>query len=324
MPDTPITASVICVTGDGPEALHGLLSRLKTQSIVQELELIIVAKPQLVAPIEALDLQDFARFQVIGHDLSSSARARAEGIRAAQGAVVIFSEDHAFPLSDRWAERLVSHHAYAAAIGPVMRNANPRTAASWASLMIEYGMWMHAPKAEFVPYIAGHNSAYDREMLLTYGDDLANMLEAEWVLQNDLRKKGYKFWIDPEIEVAHMNYSFFRASLALHFAEGRMFAASRRETWSSLHRLAFAAAAPLIFVKRLISISWTAIRGGHGRELFRCFPHLAIFLAVSAAGEGVGYALGAGDSGHLFAELEYQRWRNVYSDEAALQRAPAS
>ncbi len=323
MPGQTITASIICVTGDGAAALHGLLSRLRRQSIAHELELVIVGKQEKTKEIKALQPGEFGRFQVLGHDLSSSARARAEGVRAANGATVIFAEDHAFPLSDHWAERLVNHRAYASAVGPVIRNANPQTASSWASLMIEYGMWMHASKPGWTPYIAGHNSAYDKEMLLSYGDTLADMLETEWVLQNDLRRKGHKFWIDPDIEVAHMNYSLFRPSLTLHFAEGRMFAASRREGWSPAQRAAFAIAFPLIFAKRLVATSWTAARGLHGRALVRCFPQLTTFLAISAAGEGMGYAFGAGTWRSRFAEMEYLRWQNVQPDEISLQKNPA-
>jgi hypothetical protein len=323
MPGQTITASIICVTGDGAAALQGLLSRLRRQSIAHELELIIVGRQEKTKEIKAIQPGEFARFQVLDHDLSTSARARAAGVRAAQGATVIFAEDHAFPLSDDWAERLVSHRAYASAVGPVILNANPQTASSWASLMIEYGMWMHAAKPGWTPYIAGHNSAYDKEMLLSYGDALADMLEAEWVLQNDLRKKGHRFWIDPDIKVAHMNYSLFRPSLVLHFAEGRMFAASRREGWSPVRRAAFAAAFPLIFAKRLIAISRTAARGLHGRALLRCFPHLIAFLAISATGEGIGYAFGAGNWRSRFAEMEYLRWRNVLPDEVDLQKGPA-
>jgi len=319
MPGKTPTATIICVTGDGADALQGLHARLTHQSIASELELILVGRPENARSLEALDTRNFAHFQVLAHDLSSSARARAEGVRAAQGATVIFSEDHAFPLSDHWAERLLSHRAYASGVGPVMRNANPRTAASWASLMIEYGMWLCAPKPGYVPYIAGHNSAYDREMLLSYGDELSDMLEAEWVLQNDLRKKGHKFWIAPEVEVAHLNYSLVKPSLALHLGEGRMFAASRSSSWSLLKRAAFALAWPLIFIKRLVAISWDAWQAGLGREWFRAFPLLALFLAVSTFGEGLGYAFGEGRWRHWLAGMEYQRWRNIRSDEVTMQ-----
>lgn len=316
-------ASVVLVTGDGAEALAGILSRLRRQTIARQLEVIFVTRPECADAISALRPNEFSEFVVLAGDLSTSARGRAQGVRAARADIVIFAEDHSFPLHDDWAERLVVHfdEGYAG-VGPVVRNANPGTAASWGTLAIEYTHFLSQPSAGVAPYIAGHNSAYRRELLLGFGDDLPAMLESEWRLQNELRAGGHTFLMDPEIETAHMNYSRLRPSFRLHYLAGRMFAASRREGWGPARRIAFALAAPAIFLKRLIDVSARCLASDAAPHLPRALPVMIGYLAASAAGEAMGYATGTGGRESDLAEMEYSRWRNVLPKEADLQMKP--
>ncbi len=317
-----IAATVILVTGDGAEALSGILSRLRWQTIAGKLEIIIVSRSEKQEEIQALRPNEFADFRVLVHDLSTSARARAHAVRSARGDVVIMSEDHAFPVSDTWAERLVEHAQHATAVGPVVRNANPKTASSWATLFVEYGFWLGCTRAGPTKYVAGHNSAYRKEALLAFGDRLANMLEAEWVLHHEFRQMGHEIWIDPEIEVAHINYSRIRPSLKLHYVAGRMFATNRARDWTRSRSLGYAAAAPAIFAKRLAEITVRVLKSPAAGQLPRAFPLLSLYLALSAMGEAMGYAFGSGDLESEHAEMEYSRWQNVLPDEVSLQTRP--
>lgn len=81
----------------------------------------------------------------IGH-MRSTARARAAGVRAATAPVVALAEDHAFP-APGWAEAFIERHGEGwAAVGPVISNANPRSATSWANLLIEYAPWLEGAR----------------------------------------------------------------------------------------------------------------------------------------------------------------------------------
>ena len=317
-------ASIILVASEGAISLARILDRLRGQSAAARLEVIIAAYPSLVPDLRALNDTAFADLVVIEADLSTSARARAVAINQARAPVVIFAEDHSFPIRNDWAERIITaHEAPHAGVGPIMRNANPSSATSWANLVVEYGPWLGARKASEVDFLPGHNSAYKRELLLQYGDDLADMLEAEWVMQKDLRARGYTLWLDPSIEVAHLNYASVGKSLRLQFLAGLTFAASRSRTWNAPKRYLYATAAPAIVLRRLylatghiIKLQNAQVRG------MRLLPLTVLFMLVSGIGEGIGYAFGDCGRRGDYALLEYQRWRNLLPDEIALARQP--
>jgi hypothetical protein len=318
-----IAASVVLVTGDGAEHLAGILARLRHQTIAHKLEVIFVTRDQHVDGIAALKPNEFGCFKVFAGDLSTSARGRAMGVHAATAPITIFAEDHSFPVHDDWAERIVRHFDDDwAGVGPVVRNANPSTGASCATLLLEYGPFLGRHAQGPTRYIAGHNCAYRTELLTAYGNRLGEMLESEWRLQNELRVQGHRFLVDPEIQVAHMNYSRVGPSLKLHHLAGRMFAASRRTDWNTPRRLAFALAAPLIFAKRFVQTVSEGLRPETRRDLPRSIPPLVVYLAVSAAGEAMGYLFGTGGRERELAELEYSRWRHVRPEEVDLQLSP--
>ncbi|MDU8942187.1 glycosyltransferase [Ovoidimarina sediminis] len=319
-----IGASAILVTGDKPEALTAFLSRLRSQTVADKLEVIVVAHPKHVDNISALRPNEFQSFQAVTGDLSTSARGRAEGVRHASKDRVIFCEDHAFPLSDDWAERMLARmdEGYTA-VGPVMRNANPDTSLSWATLFIEYAYWLGTHAAGPTNQVAGHNSAYRRDALLELGERLPDLLEAEWVLQKELAAKGHRFYTDPMVETAHLNYSRLAPSLRLHVLAGRAFAATRSQNWPLYKRAAFAAASPAIAVKRFLHSALHAAQSpGTRAALLGASPYLALFCGLGAVGEAIGYLFGSGPSASDLAEMEYCRWRNVRREEAETQMAP--
>jgi hypothetical protein len=318
-----IAASVVLVTGDGADHLAGILARLRHQTIAHRLEVIFVTRDVHQDGIAALKPNEFGGFKVFAGDLSTSARGRAMGVHAATAPITIFAEDHSFPVHDDWAERIVRHFDDAwAGVGPVVRNANPSTGASCATLLLEYGPFLGRDAPGPARYIAGHNCAYRTALLTAYGDQLGEMLESEWRLQNALCAQGHRFLVDPAIEVAHMNYARVAPSLKLHHLAGRMFAASRRAGWSTPRRMAFALAAPLIFAKRFVQSVAEGLGPETRGDLPRSIPPLLLYLAVSAAGEAMGYLFGTGGREGELAELEYSRWQHVRPEEVALQLDP--
>jgi hypothetical protein len=242
--------------------------------------------------------------------MRSTARARAAGVRAASAEVVAFAEDHAFPALG-WAEALVARHAEGwAAVGPSMSNANPRSATSWANLLVEYAPWLEPVEGGEREHLPGHNGSYKRALLLEYGERLEAMLDAESVLHWDLRSRGQRLYLEPRARVFHQNFSAPLASLTLRFNGGRLFASARARAWPAWRKVVYACASPLIPVVRCARIVGELLKPGRPRRLLpRVLPALFAGLLFDGAGECVGYALGAGAAMAKLSDMEFHRER---------------
>lgn len=315
-------ASVILVAPEGRIGIARILDRLRSQSAAAQLEVVIASPAADVAELCLLSEPAFADMRVVAADLSTSARARAAAIVAARAPIVIFVEDHCFPVREDWAAQiLLAHQRPHVGVGPVMRNANPATATSWASLAVEYGPFLDRSAAGEVDFIPGHNSSYKREALLQYGGDLADMLEAEWVLHVDLRARGFTLWLDPSIEVEHLNYSHAGRATKLQLLSGWMFAASRSASWPAMRRACYAAVFPVIALRRMVTVTGQMFRSPRTRpDAPRSLPMVIVLLLASGLGEGIGYAFGDCGRRNALALMEYRRWRNLLPREVGLVR----
>lgn len=303
--------SVVVVTPDGVSTVRKTLRHLRSQSICERMEVLIVAPAADGLGLDESELREFHAYRVVevGH-MRSTARARAAGVRAARAEVVAFAEDHAFP-APGWAEALVRRHAEEwAAVGPVMSNANPRSATSWANLLIEYAPWLDPSEGGEREHLPGHNGSYKRALLLEYGERLEAMLDAESVLHWDLRSRGHKLYLEPRARTFHQNFSAHAPSLTLRFNGGRLFASARARGWPAWRRALYACASPLIPLVRCARIAGELLKSGRPRQILpRVLPALFALLAFDGAGELAGYALGAGDSMRKLSDMEFHRGR---------------
>ena len=303
--------SVVVITPDRVATVHKTLRHLRSQSICERIEVLIVAPTAEGLGLDESELREFCGYQVVevGH-MRSTARARAAGVRAAKAQVVAFTEDHAFP-APGWAEALVARHREGwAAVGPVMSNANPRSLTSWANLLIEYAPWLEPSEGGEREHLPGHNCSYKREALLQYGDRLEAMLDAESVLHWDLRAKGHRLYLEPKARTLHLNFAARTPSLALRFNGGRLFASSRARGWPAWRRALFALASPLIPLVRCARITCELFKPGRPRHLLpRLAPALVVGLAFDGAGEMAGYAFGAGRAMAKLSDMEFHRER---------------
>jgi hypothetical protein len=305
--------SVVVVTLDRYDSILRTVRHLRAQTAQERLELVVVA-PEVEhhAALEA-ELSAFPHRRVVAiGPITSTAQARAAGIRAASAPLVALTEDHSFP-APVWAAALIAAHRGSwAAVGPAIGNANPESLVSWANLLLEYGPWLVPAKAGPVEHLPGHNGSYKREVLLEYGPDLERMLEAETALHWDLRARGHRLYLEPTARVDHANFSRPRTCLAVRFNGGRLFAACRSRGWSPARRLFYTAAAPLIPLVRLSRIVRELQRPGRPRRLLpRVLPALIAVLVVDGAGEMVGYALGPGRSMRTLSVLEFHPERHI-------------
>ena len=95
----------------------------------------------------------------------------------------------------------------------------------------------------------------------------------------------------------------------------RAFAAARSRPWPRWRRAVYALAAPLIPMVRLWRLAPVAGRTRGRPQLLKLAPALATGLIVHAAGEAVGFALGAGSSWTVVTKIELYRERSVREGE---------
>jgi hypothetical protein len=236
--------------------------------------------------------------------------ARAAAVRAASAPIVAFTEDHSFP-QPGWAAALVeAFDDGGSVVGPVVENGNPRSMVSRANFLLEYGEWMPPGRRDGRSHLPGHNSAYRREVLLSLGDRLTSMIEAESVLHWELARDGHRLMQEPRAITRHVNFSRFWPSVALRYHLGRQFAARRAGTWSVTRRAGYAAAFPLI---ALVRVARVALLGAGSRELLAvavALPMVALMVTVSSVGEAVGHVTRqAGSSNAYLSDIEHDRRR---------------
>jgi hypothetical protein len=315
--------SVVVIVPDRFETVARIVAHLLAQTVRERLEIVLASceeRPAIPRDVMAA----FGAWSIVRVDgLASTAAARAAATRAARAPLVAFVEDHCFP-TPTWADALiVAHERPWAGVGPAVFNANPVTRVSWANLLIEYGPWLAPKDTGDWPHIPGHNSCYKRDVLLSCGDRLDSLMEAESILQWTLQRSGHRFTIEPGAHTRHENFSRFVPSLRLRFHSGRLFAASRAMSWTAAQCLLYALASPLIPFVRLSRAHRDRSRVGGAANKRGLLMVTFVLLVTDAVGEFFGYVTGAGDASEQTAELEFHRERFL-TDSDRLQPRGAS
>jgi len=308
--------SVILPTSDDFSTIRLTVRALGRQTIQNRIELVVVA-PVDDPHIDPKEVAGFGWVKVVnGGPLKTSNTSRAAGIRAASAPIVVLAEDHSFP-EPGWAEALVNAHAsgiYVVA-GPVLGNANPKSMVSWANLLLEYYPWLDGASKGDLP---GHNSSYNRDLLLAYGDRLESVLEVEAVVQRDLVSRGHRMILETGALTNHLNFSRLSSSLGLRFNAGRSFAGHRTNGWSGAKRaiyIAGGALIPLVRLARIVAMLRTSNR--YRWLLPRVIPMLCVALVADGLGELVGYVMGPGDSPFRLGAIEFDRVRFMNASDQA-------
>jgi GT2 family glycosyltransferase len=301
--------TVVLPTTSDFESIATTVQHLARQSIVDRLELVIVAMARPDFQADASACRNLWAVQVVHTDRQSHGHACAAGVRAASAGVVAFAEDHCFP-EPGWAEALLAGYTSPeiVAVGPIFRNANPATLVSWCDFVIGYGPWIDPRTAGDQPFLAGHNSSYRREVLLALGQRLADGLESETVLHLQLRAAGRRLVVEPRARAAHTNFGRFDVWLPVQYHCGRVFAAQRAGRWGWLRRVIYSMASPLIPGVRFVRALRQLRRSPENRPSFlRLAPLLALGLAADGVGQLIGYVAGGGGSAQHLTGFEFRR-----------------
>lgn len=305
----PPALTVALLTPDTFATIARTVAHLAVQDVVDTIELLILAPDPAAVVVQPDAVRGFHSVRVIpvAYDGGSGA-ARSSAAWQAAAPVIAFGEDHCFP-APGWARALLEAHAGAwAAVGPVVENANPTTLVSWADLLMGYGPWLAPGRSEVRDHLPGHNTSYKVASLRAFGDELAALIEAETPLQWRLRERGELLYQEAAARVAHTNFEQWGTWLRVSYHAGRVFAATRALQWSSMHRVAFALATPLVPLVRLRRHVAQAVASGWGPSLtVRVIPTLLIGLLVDALGQGVGCLAGAGGSRAALVDWEFHR-----------------
>lgn len=291
--------SIVVVTHALSHDLLTFIGQLRAQNRAKSLELVIVTSSTLVQSLDPAYCEDFFSLQIVEvPNLMSIGQGKAAGVKAARGPLVMFSEIHCRVTPDG-AKALIETHGRRefAAVGPVMFNANPDSTVSWACFLAFYGPWMGHRSGKNMNHLPGNQSCYRREILMSYGQDLADALEAESLLHWDLVDKGYQLRLEPKAAVGHINHTQLYSLMEEHYLASRIFAYLRTRHQSAFRRFVYTIGSPLIPLIRLHRI-FQEIREARLNIgiLWSALVPTIINLCAGAVGEMAGYALGVGDA----------------------------
>lgn len=324
----PPPLAVVLVTDSDAAPLRRTLEHLDRQTRADRLEVLVVgpAGSSTEGAELPIDPGRFASFRWIEAEgaVDSLDRARALAVPHVTAPAVAFIEDHAYP-EPEWAEAVIAaHDGPWAAVGAALVNANPATLASWANLLTAYGDWTEPVPDGEVEALPGHNTSYRTDLLRALAADpgdpavpsLGDLLERGGGLHEELRRHGGRFYLASGARVAHVNPSRWRSTLPLRLDAGRLYAAGRvrSEGWGLGRRVLYALTFPLIPALRLARLFTGDRRPSLGR-----LPAYAVGYGLDAAGQAVGYLIGAGKSLERLEAFEIDRFRHlVERDRKAL------
>ncbi len=305
--------SVILPCEEGFAYVRRTVRALQIQTVRDQIELVLVTATKDMPELESGEIDGFHSVRLVVAPGQMGNRARAAGIRRAGAPIVALAEDHCYP-EPGWAAALIASYDDGwSAVGPAMYNANPASALSWVNLLLAFGPWVAPVEAGPAAQLPWHNASYKRLPLLEEGADLGALMDVEGVLQQDLARKGHRFYHAVAAETYHLNVSRFSSTCIHRLDASRLFAAYRSRGWAPLKRLVYILAAPLIPFIRL----WRTlpllrkVDIGPGL-LLRILPVLVACLILDTLGETAGYALGAGRNLVLKVELfERLRFRHL-------------
>jgi len=307
----PALSAIMLVNGPY-DSVRRTMSYLQAQTVAEQMEIILVTPSYKRLRLEIPELACFHSWRVVEiGEITSIARGYAAGIRQASAPVVALTQDHAFPDTKLAELFIAAHKQHWAAVGPRMGNGNPGTTISWTDFYIAYGEWAHPASSGAVRHLPGHNSSYKRDILIEYGDELEDLLEAESVLHRRLISQGYELMLESGTCTLHVNYATWSSWMRKRYYQGRQFMSTWAKSWSWAHRLLFMFATPLIVCLRL----WRVQRHILHEETFRFLICLTPALLAALSAEGVGHILGcaagAGDCTEKMAKYEFGRLKHA-------------
>jgi hypothetical protein len=217
-------------------------------------------------------------------------------LRSARGEIVALTEDHC-TTRPGWVEAILRahrEHPKAAAIGGAIENGTTGSRLEWASYLMTQSQHMAPLHNGPAPRIANEaNVSFKRAALEEMERHPLGFMTIRHLRL--LAEAGAELVNDDRIIVDHHESLSPRATSTIHFDDGRTISGFRRRhmgkgDWARL------ATAPVLPLYRLARVARTTLAKRRGPTLAASLAWIAWLEYCHAAGEFVGYLLGAGRS----------------------------
>ncbi len=299
-----VALSTVLVAGQCRARAQRVLDAIAAQTCAADMEIIVVDATTPETP--HLQLPEGARVIYLHPETPPTLpEARAAAVRYASADYVAFLEDHCYP-QPGWAEALIqtTKENNWAAIGYSFINANPKTYTSRACMLADYILFADPISSGERNILPGNNIAYRKDLMLEFGDKLAEVISPDFIIQDLFRKRGLSMYMESNAKAAHENFEDLSGMLWANYTYCRLIANGRVESqkWGWLRRLVYGAAvpigAPAIKLFRLLK----SITGRRSLWLpvLEASPVILIVYLWSAAGEALGYLFGKGTAEEVF------------------------
>lgn len=299
--------SVVLIIGGQRRRAERALASLLAQEALPEMEILLCDWERTAPPLPQAGHEAVRLFPVPAPATFTQARLQATYL--ARGEAIAFLEEHSWA-HPGWAAELIAAFRAGdwAAVGSEIHNGNPGRGISDGVALMNYLPWQPPAKSGLVSMLAGHNSAYRRSDLLSFEQDLGELLQSEVLLHWQLAKQKKKLYLAAAARISHVNEGSLVAIGRGYFLWNRCFGSSRARFYrfSLWQRLARTLAIPLVpFVRaaRMAGYLW-----GHDRSrfstYFRFFPLLIVAWSAAACGQSMGFLLGPGHAEAAFTAYE--------------------
>lgn len=220
---------------------------------------------------------------------------RAAGIFTATAPYVAVIEDHC-NVTPAWSSAAIAAHKSGhAVVGGPIRNVMTRRVRDWAPFFCEYSSFIEPLSDGPARDVPGMNASYDRRALEAMADLLR---EGRWEsdLHPRLHTRGLTFWCATEMTIDHAKDFGFREFASQRYHYSRSYAGMRNASLGS-KRWLYAAGSPALLPLAFMRVVRNVRSRPAVKPYFRkAAPLIAVYCAIWAFGEGVGYAFGGGRS----------------------------
>ena len=178
--------------------------------------------------------------------------------------------------------------------------------------LMGHGRWVPPAERGVMDLLPSHDTCYKRQILLSYGEDLAFLLMAEPVLMWKLQEDGYELFLEPKVKSLH-GYTVNPLTLVAFYAWNRCFGFARARVfeWSLWKRLLRTAAIPILPWVRVVYLFKRFLKLNPPRlwVLFIGLPFILLAQYVAAIGEAIGFLFGIGNTEILFTQTHLRGLR---------------
>lgn len=304
--DNGLALSVVLVAGIHRERVRQAVESVLSQEFDGGLEVLLVEREDL-DPASRLALDDPRVRRLSVPATTTFGAARAEGVRRARAPVVAFLEEHCVA-HPGWAGAIQqAHGAGWSCVGGEVHNLNPGQGWSDAVYLMGYSAWVPPARRGPAALAVAHNSSYLRDDLAPLEEHLPALLNAEPILQWELRARGRRIFIEPGVRFSHLNETNLRSVMA-YFWWNRGFgrARSRFYGWSFARKSVELLSIPLrpwvrllrqlaFFLRARPDVLWNFVR---------LSPQIFLLHGLAALGHSSGVVWGSDDDDRRFTEHE--------------------